>query len=181
MATSGASRDDDTVQKEWSVSEKELLKGLNGGSTTTEKNLFHNYCNRFGLLESEETLRSELQSMHDTGNVRHHHKVPIHARTDLATQKFSLASLLHHNPGGLEEWLILKTNAQTNTEPVKRKNAAELRSQGALNFSNAENSSSIMASEPTTPSHQNMNENPAFNSSGMARERDQMLCHMRLA
>ena len=29
-------------------------------STTTEKNLLHNYFNRLGLLESEETLGSEL-------------------------------------------------------------------------------------------------------------------------
>ncbi|CAO1604953.1 hypothetical protein XANCAGTX0491_008493 [Xanthoria calcicola] len=136
MATSGASRYNDAVQKEWSMR---------------------------GLLESEETLRSELQSIHDTGN------------------KFSLASLSHRNPGSMEEWLILKTNAQTNTETVKRKNAAELRSQEALNFSNARNTSSIMASEPTTPSHQNMNENPAINSTGMARERIQMLRNMRLA
>lgn len=81
----------------------------------------------------------------------------------------------------MEERLVLKTNAQTNTEFVKGKNAAELGSQGALNFSNAGHSSIIMASEPTIPSHQNMNENPAFNSSGMARERDQMLRNMRLA
>lgn len=122
-----------------------------------------------------------MQSIHDTGNVRHRNQAPIHARTDLPVQKFSLASLSHRNPGSMEEWLILKTNAQTNTETVKRKNAAELRSQEALNFSNARNTSSIMASEPTTPSHQNMNENPAINSTGMARERIQMLRNMRLA
>ncbi|KAI4220387.1 MAG: hypothetical protein L6R36_007660 [Xanthoria steineri] len=107
MATSGASRGDNTVQKE------------------------------LGLFKSEATLLSGLQSMQDTGD--------------------------------------------TNTEFVKGKNAAELGSQGALNFSNAGHSSIIMASEPTIPSHQNMNENPAFNSSGMARERDQMLRNMRLA
>ncbi|KAL9013371.1 MAG: hypothetical protein Q9180_009019, partial [Flavoplaca navasiana] len=64
--------------------------------------------------------------------------------------KFGIASLAYRNPGGLEEWIVTKTNQMTNRITAKRTNPADIKSQGALNFDNAE-VSTLATSTPVTP------------------------------
>lgn len=60
-----------------------------------------------------------------------------------SSQYFSIASLSHSNPGGLEEWVINKTNIMTSTANIRRANLATPVSQDTRNTGCAGNSSLV--------------------------------------
>lgn len=115
------------VRDEWQKVQSGLRNMLNRTCTPREANLYKSYFQRLELLENEPVLRAEADDMIQNGSVRDilYHYTGSHLADMM--QKFSIATLSHRNGGGLEEWIVQKTNQMTEKVAAKKANPAEIK------------------------------------------------------